>query len=135
MASLKGFSKNMSRRAALVEQRMNEKVIRASIAVSQTVILSTPVDTGRARNNWFLSLDRPLLNPTEETDISGFARIDSNNTKVKSRKPGSGSVYITNNVHYIGLLNAGSSSQAPAGFVEKGVLVGLKAAGVGKVLE
>jgi len=38
------------------------------------------------------------------------------------------SVHISNDAPYIGRLNAGSSSQAPAGFVQRAIADGIRAA-------
>ena len=50
---------------------------------------ATPVDTGKARDGWMMTLTKADL------------------------------AYITNEVEYIGILNQGHSKQAPAYFVEQ----------------
>ena len=71
------------------------------------IIRLTPVDTGRARGNWNVSSGSPDFSignsttpaqPDYNLDVKGFP-----------------SVYISNGLHYIGLLEEGRSSQAPDG--------------------
>jgi hypothetical protein len=50
----------------------------------------------------------------------------------KLKKPGE-QIHITNNAPYIRQLNDGSSKQAPAGFVERAILIGRKVAENSKV--
>jgi len=77
----------------------------------------TPVDTGRARNSWTAT-----TNPTEfvNTLISGSGAGSSMFFPVSETKLEK--YYITNGVNYIDKLNAGSSRQAPARFIENTVL-------------
>lgn len=71
----------------------------------------TPVDTGRARAGWAISVNAPSnYVPPEGTavqlvqsDLSGF-NLDQ-------------VIYIVNNVNYIVYLEDGTSKQAPAGMV------------------
>jgi hypothetical protein len=37
-----------------------------------------------------------------------------------------GAIFITNNVPYIGNLDAGTSAQAPSGFVRQSILAGIQ---------
>jgi len=74
----------------------------------------TPVDTGRARNSWVLT-----KNPNEFSSGSTMhASILLEPVSPKTLE----TLYITNGVNYIDKLNAGSSKQAPARFVETTVL-------------
>ena len=129
MANLGQFSKNIKRRARAIEVNADIGVARVMIAVAQTVILATPVDTGRARANWIASLGSPVRLPTDDEDPSGQETIAVATTVAVARKAGSGvPIFLSNNVDYIEKLNQGSSSQAPAGFVEAAVAQGVVAA-------
>ena len=60
----------------------------------------TPVDTGRARNNWFLTIGTP----SAKTDEGGQRRDET----VKTPKTVLGKkIYFTNNLPYIGVLEYG----------------------------
>jgi len=117
-----------------VEEGASRTVRQVTLAVSQAVIVSTPVDTGRARANWVASLGAPFTTTTEDTDPSGSRQVAINNTVISGRQTGQ-EVYISNNLPYIGRLNEGHSAQAPAGFVEKAVQRGTVAASKARVLE
>ena len=74
-----------------------------------------------------------MLEATEDVDPNGNATINRNNGKIALRQKRQ-TVYISNNVAYIGRLNAGSSAQAPAGFVEEAVSTGVSAIQGARVL-
>lgn len=105
-----------------IMKAVNEKVIDAALQISQTVILSTPVDTGRARANWQANIGEATTSTIDELDDSGLGRIGKNTQIIlqKGDDP-TQEVHITNNLSYIGKLNEGSSKQAEAGFVERAV--------------
>lgn len=84
------------------------------------VVQKTPVDTGRARGNWQISIG---------TDNTG--ELDRDDKKQKGAKPsflseeasklegckGDETIFISNNLPYIQALEYGSSKQAPNGMV------------------
>lgn len=80
-----------------------------------SVILGTPVDTGRARANWLPSVNSYVSSPIPKVDPTG------NNTigLVNAMRFGMGDVvYLTNNLPYIYRLEyEGWSKQAPNGMV------------------
>ncbi len=57
--------------------REQAQVIFQKIAIDldTRVVLGTPVDTGRARGNWFPSINTPATGVTDATDPSGSAAI------------------------------------------------------------
>lgn len=80
------------------------------------IVLKTPVDTGRARANWFTSIGSPSANITEATDPSGSSSISSSMSAIS--KATGNVLWITNNLPYIYRLEfEGWSKQAPAGMV------------------
>lgn len=81
----------------------------------------TPIDTGFASNNWWFNVGSPADSPSEPTP-GGAARIVSDTVTITSARINGQPLHITNNASYIGILNDGSSSQSPAGFVERAVL-------------
>ena len=124
MPDLANFSNRISRVGEDVEDGADRVVRQAAVAVNQTVTLATPVDTGRARANWQVGIGAPVLEATEDTDKNGGPTINRNNAKIALRQERQ-TIYISNNVRYISRLNAGHSAQAPAGFVEEAVAVGV----------
>lgn len=86
--------------------------------------LGTPVDTGWAKANWVPSVGEPYAgsgdkkDPTPGDVTARAKQAQSGLNAVLSWQPGDGPLFITNNVPYIGALNAGHSPQSPRGFVQ-----------------
>lgn len=76
----------------------------------------TPVDTNHARANWVPSIGAPY---TGESDGTSDGQHAAGVAAVVSYRPSDGPLFVSNNVPYIAYLNMGSSTQAPAGFVER----------------
>ena len=121
MASPKVFARRLQRRARQVETGASDAVKSAALVINQVVILETPVLTGHARANWQIGLVTPVTKEIDATDESGAATIARNNTLIRARAKRV-DIILSNNVPYINELNEGSSSQAPAGFVQLAVL-------------
>lgn len=97
-----------------VEKEVGQVTRKAGIDTLSGVVLKTPVDTGRARANWNVSLDVPDTSTTDATDKSGRRTITEGEETIAS----AGSfpvIWLTNNLPYIGVLEDGSSQQAPNG--------------------
>ena len=121
---LETFAKNIRKIGQNIPKNASAAVRTLALKINQTLILSTPVKTGRARNNWFASISVPSEEVTDKKnyDPSGAARIQENQSEINLVQPEQ-SIYISNNLPYISKLNEGSSAQAPAGFVEAAVAV------------
>jgi len=124
----------MQLRGAAVSANADALTRRVALAVDSAVVLATPVDTGQARSNWQVSLGSPQTgtippySPGQGGSSAGAnaqAAIDQGNRVIASRTAGV-DIHITNNLDYIDELNNGKSLQAPAGFVEEAVLVGVQ---------
>lgn len=117
--------------------------------IGATLVDTTPVDTGLARSNWRATLNGPasgVIPPYSPGNHLGISE-SSNATGAKSQQKqaierfdaskGLGSIFITNNVGYIGKLDAGSSNQNPAGMVNLAISTGraILQARAGKVLD
>ncbi len=107
-----------------------EKTVRGvTLVVDQTLAITTPVDTGRARANWLPSLNTPdvrIVEPGQKSSIDATLKA----YKITD------TILISNNLPYIQKLNNGSSKQAPAGFVDAALQVGknaVKGAARGKI--
>lgn len=90
-----------------------------SLQVLTGVVLKTPVDTGRARANWTVTLGGTSSATTEATDPSGGAAISAGSSEIAQVQtaPLGESVFIQNNLPYIERLEAGASKQSPGGMV------------------
>lgn len=100
--------------------------VRAGLEILSRVVLSTPVDTGRARGNWQTDTGSIPAGETDTLDPSGAATISDGSATI-SRAPLFPKIHIANNLPYIGALNYGKppgtqhSKQAPLHFVELAV--------------
>ena len=97
---------------------------KITLSLYRDVIIGPPVDTGRARANWQLAIGSgpaSVLNKTDkcrpksDSGASG-SEVRKANQKMGVRKAGR-SVFIANNLGYIGALEEGHSKQN-SGWVE-----------------
>jgi hypothetical protein len=131
---LKSFGRKMRVTGRAVGDSSDKLVRRVALAVDSTVVLATPVDTGRARSNWQAELNAPADGVIDAyADGKGASTAGANATAamqqaaavIATHKSGD-SIHLTNNLPYIGRLNDGWSAQAPAGFVEQAVHAGVQ---------
>lgn len=108
-----------------VEGNLLKKVKQTGLAIYSNIVLNTPVDTGRARQNWNIDINVVDVKITQDTgsdpDI-GKALVATAKCTLRDI------IYISNNLPYIRRLNDGYSQQAPAGFVEGAIQVGKRQA-------
>ena len=119
--------------AKTVEANTILAVKSAAIAADQAAVFATPVDTGRARANWLVAIGAPNMAVTESTDVN--AALSQGRIMAQSYRLGQGGIFITNNVPYIGLLDAGSSAQAPAGMTAAAILAARRHFGGARLLK
>jgi hypothetical protein len=93
-----------------------EATKKIAMEILSRVVLKSPVDTGRFRGNWTVSLNTPDLGITDGVDPSGGATIARGSSVITGmREPRV--IYVSNNLPYAQRLEEGSSKQAPAGMV------------------
>lgn len=97
--------------------RQNQFVRKLCLKLNRSVVLKSPVDTGRFRANWNIGFDSPDTSTTKNTDASGSSAI----AKAKSILTGDltgKKIFITNSLQYAYRLEyEGWSNQAPQGMV------------------
>lgn len=129
MANLNEFTKRIKIIAEGIESNTNKTTRQVALVADRELVLATPVDTGRARSNWFVNLNSPATkqidpyDPGENGSTAGTnaqAAIDQAKAVIATRKIGQ-DIYISNNLPYIERLNEGYSKQAPKQFVESAV--------------
>lgn len=116
--------------------------------IGATVVDTTKVDTGLARSNWRATISAPAsgvippYSPGNHLGISesanaGAAKAQQKQAIEQFNAAKHVSIFITNNVPYIGVLNHGSSIHAPGLMVEQGLQTGraILQAKAGKVLD
>lgn len=123
--------------AAQVAKNVDDGVKHTMDVVQETCITFCPVKTGRARNGFKVSDGIPDESPPQMEgpfDESGQYRIIENRKVIEASKEQEPNFYLTNTVPYVPDLNRGTSSQAPAGFIEMAFAEGIRAANGMKVL-
>ncbi len=100
-----------------MEEFVNEQARAISLRFLSIVVRRTPKKTGRAMGNWYVGVTRPVraINPNRREQEA----ITQGTTKIESAQSVEfPTIFISNNLPYIGRLNEGYSDQAPALFVE-----------------
>lgn len=100
-----------------IANEVNKEARALGINLLNGLTRVTPVDTGRARGNWFVGISSPVRtidNGRTATSavIEGVSKI---NTAKAIEYP---EIVISNNLPYIERLDDGHSTQAPKKFVE-----------------
>lgn len=113
MASFSDDIARFTKKALTRAETIHRKV---GIEVASSVILKTPVDTGRARANWMPSLGYSIDITKEAFDKTGQVQIGAA-TRTFSGAKLEQTLWLSNNLPYIQRLETGYSNQAPAGMV------------------
>lgn len=121
MSGFDDFNERMARRALKVIANVEKHVRRAALIADATVVQATPVDTGRARSNWNVSVGGPVFTNNEPTDTSGSAAIAQGGEVIATWRVGGGPIFIANGLPYIERLDTGYSAQAPSGMSAQAV--------------
>jgi hypothetical protein len=123
-----------------VERQFNEGVQNVAMAGGRTMVKATRVDTGKARSNYIATLDNPNTGEIppyfpgiklgfDETANLSAATNQHRRVSRRYRTTKNMSIFISNNVRYIGFLNDGSFNISPPGMMlELGVQSAILAA-------
>ncbi|BBP60361.1 hypothetical protein PHLH4_39510 [Pseudomonas sp. St316] len=106
--------------AAFVEQARGaiDDVFReVVIEIGSSVIRLSPVDTGRFKGNWQLTIGAPATHSLDSFDKAGHETIAELVSQANQLEAGQ-VAYIVNNLVYGIPLEYGHSAQAPAGMVQ-----------------
>lgn len=109
------FSLDISKFNDKVKSLGDVAVRKICLELTSSVVLKTPVDTGRARGNWFGTVNTPSNETSTKTDKNGASTIGEAQAAIKAA-PGQ-IYYLSNNLPYIRRLEYGYSKQAPKGMV------------------
>ena len=131
------FSDDMLLWAEQTENSMHQVIKATALSIFSDVILSTPVDTGRARGNWQFTTLGPAIGVVGHTasaepnaPTTGGSR-HGERIALQVERSNTDGYYLTNNLPYIRVLEYGGypgdgpktvggfSKQAPAGMVRK----------------
>lgn len=131
---LLSLANRMEKLATAIDEAASQTAVDSALAIVGDLAYKTPVDSSQALSNWIVTLDEPSRQkilphyPGEYGSTKSASAAETlNNAKLvlRNKKPGQ-AIFITNNLPYIRRLNNGYSGQAPAGFVERAVLIGRK---------
>lgn len=123
---MSNFALDITKFAEKAGANANAVVSKICLDLTSSIVLKTPVDTGRARANWQTSIGQPSSGTLASVDPSGINSIRRAEADAKSA---AGKVFwITNNLPYISVLEyglypagpktvGGFSKQAPNGMV------------------
>lgn len=119
-----------SREVRVVVDELRKDVSRVVrelvVGLHGRLVETTPVDTGWARTNWVPQVGSAFGGTAGTREDAEAGRLDHSPATaglldVARYDVSRGDVHVTNNVPYIEKLNAGSSRQAPAAFVQEAI--------------
>ena len=125
---------SLEKKAKSIDEATSKLAVDTALTIVGDLAFKTPVDTSQALSNWIVTLETPSSDkikphfPGEGGSTQKASAAETTNQARKmlaGKKPGQ-RIFITNNLPYIRRLNDGYSKQAPAGFVERAVLIGRK---------
>ncbi|ASY62526.1 Phage protein [Sinorhizobium sojae CCBAU 05684] len=100
----------------LTDDAVQQVVQKVALQALRGVVMKSPVDTGRFRGNWTVSVDAKDTSITDATDKGGGETIAKGAALIAALPPYR-TVWISNNLPYARRLETGWSKQAPAGVV------------------
>lgn len=112
------FQRKLKETAERVKAGELEARKEIAFEVAYRIISRTPVDTGEARANWNLGLERNDTTTTHEPDSSGQSAISRAQEVLSRMQTNNTRIFITNALPYINRLENGWSDQAPNGMVQ-----------------
>ncbi len=112
------FKLELDREWAAKGQEIGEWVQEIGLAALNGVVQMSPVDTGRFKGNWYVSIGGPVGTTSEENDPSGGATLSRGQSVIESYPDDDfPQVWLQNNLPYAVPLELGHSSQARGGMV------------------
>ena len=140
---LKKFAARMDEVSSQILGTMDVTMRKLALVTDQVAVLATPVDTGRARGNWIVTLgEQAAASDNQRTkDKSGNLALEQARGALGVSLIGGGgrnqksgrfqsavkTIFLTNSVEYVTFLDQGSSRQAPAGMTQQAITAGLQA--------
>lgn len=108
------FASDLRKFAERCGKSLDDTCRAVAIKWFSSTVMSTPVDTGRLRGNWKMTLGAPAAGVTDVTDKSGQMVVST----IAQQVGGVGKVnYLVNNLPYAESIEYGHSKQATQGMV------------------
>lgn len=101
-----------------LEKAIADAAIELVLEVESNVREATPIDTGHAAASWTDSIGDPVTDDTGDPGVAA-ARAEQGRSEVLRYELGMGNLHVSNPTDYVPQLNKGSSTQAPAQFIER----------------
>jgi hypothetical protein len=130
--TLLDLANDLDRKVERIEKVGSDQAVKVALAIVGDLVYHTPVDTSQALSNWDVTIGAPVTDPHgpyfagkhgSTMQQSAAQALAVAKETLKAKKPGQ-PIFITNALPYIRRLDGGSSSQVPAGFVSRALLVG-----------
>lgn len=99
-----------------IEPLVKQVTQKIAMEALTRVVMRSPVDTGRFRGNWTVSVDAPNDWTSETVDPGGQGAIQRGSVAIMGIEVPK-VIYVQNNLPYANRLENGWSQQAPAGVV------------------
>lgn len=112
-----GFAAEVRRWAEKAKLNKETVIRKTVVEMHASVVIKSPVDTGRFRGNWQYRPDHFAASPLDTTDRTGGATMARAAALVASTTMSGRIHYITNHLPYGITLEYGGSKQAPNGMV------------------
>ena len=100
-----------------ISAEVNREARALGINLLNGLVMLTPVDTGRAKGNWFVGLNKSVRT-IEEDRRQSAALSEGLNVVGGAKSIKYPEIVLSNNLPYIEPLNTGTSDQAPSMFIE-----------------
>lgn len=110
------FSAQLGQFAEQTKEKMDAIFQDVIVELGESVIMLSPVDTGRFKGNWQLTADAPSNQSLINYDKEGFRTLEKLVSVANTLEAGQ-KAYIVNNLRYSIPLEFGYSQQAPSGMV------------------
>lgn len=132
MRSLLDLARQCENLSEEIADESNKQKIKVAETILGDLVHVTPVDTSKALSNWQAAIGTKKSGKIEPyypgehgstKTASARAAFEAGRAIIRGAKPGE-PIIISNNLPYIRRLNDGYSKQAPAGFVDRAILLG-----------
>lgn len=110
------FALDVRKFAEATEQRLDLVLKKVTFDIFTDIVLTTPVDTGRARGSWTIGNNALPRSYNAGNDKGGLRALSQGQGRITRAKAGE-SLFIATNLAYMPFLEYGSSFQAPRGMV------------------
>lgn len=132
MADLRDLERLCNGLPDRIEKAANRLAVDTTKAIGRDLVEHTPVDVTTAVSNWQVrlnsaaSFELPAIVPGERGSTASQSRAEAlaHQERFLAMKDPGEVIFLSNLTPYIIDLNNGSSRQEPAGFVQRGILVG-----------